>query len=177
MFTPLAFKGMFADKTTVRELSSVMDISAEIPLHALTQEDTLSLWFKVLPMKQGCKGRAPSFWLALWLFPAMSGTEGGKCSNAAFGELKWGGEGEMGGSSARGGTKEDARLLFPCSPQPVKTLENGTFPSAKLGDTVTPGKAWVNTKGKAMSWAWGRGVEMPWNVWNLACWGCEIGTY
>lgn len=49
------------DKIAVHELSSVMDISAEIPLLALTQEDTLSLWFKVLPMKQGYKGQAPSF--------------------------------------------------------------------------------------------------------------------
>lgn len=41
----------------------------------------------------------------------------------------------------RGGSAEDARLVFPCSPQPMKTLEDNTFPSSKPGDTVTPAKA------------------------------------
>lgn len=44
----------------------------------------------------------------------------------------------------------------------MKTLENGTFPSAKPGDTVTPGKAWVNTKGKAVGWEGGGGGAAEW---------------
>lgn len=126
-----------------------MDISAEIPLHALPQEETLSLWFKVLPMKQDCKGRASSFWHHYFLTcPEHEGLHVAELAS----------EGWMGGrSSARGGTTEDARLLFPCSPQPMKTLENGTFPSAKPGDTATPGKAWVNTKDKAMGQEGGGG--------------------
>lgn len=39
------------------------------------------------------------------------------------------------------GSAEDARLVFPCSPQPMKTLEDNAFPSAKPADMVTPGKA------------------------------------
>lgn len=57
----LHLKACLPNKIAVHELLSAMDISTEIPLHALAQEDTLSLWFKVLPMKKGCKGRAPSF--------------------------------------------------------------------------------------------------------------------
>lgn len=48
------------------------------------------------------------------------------------------------------GSTEDARLLFPCSHQPMKTLENGTFPSAKPSDMLTQRRARVNTKDKAM---------------------------
>lgn len=121
-----------------------MDISGENPLRARTQEDTLSLWFKVLPMKRGCKGRAPSLWHHYFL--ACPEQKGLHVVNAAFGELwKWG------GYCVWGGTAEDARLLFPCSPQPMKTLENGTFPSAKADDTATPGKAWVNIESKAVA--------------------------
>lgn len=121
-----------------------MDISTEIPLHTLTQEDTLSLWFKVLPMKQSCKGRAPSLWHHYFL----------ECPEQKGLRVCVGGGGL---SSPRGGTAEDARLLFPCSPRPMNRLENGTFPSAKPGDTATPGKAWVNTKGKATGWEGGGG--------------------
>lgn len=62
----------------------------------------------------------------------------------------------FGGGLTGDGSAEDARLVFPCSPQPMKTLEGNTFPSARPGDTLTPGKAWVNTKDKATGW--GRGA-------------------
>lgn len=115
-----------------------MDISAGIPPHALTQEDTLSLWFKVLPMKQGFKGQVPSFWHNNFLAcPEQKGLHVVTC----------GGGGVWGSSKL---WRMPSFFFFPCSPQPMKTLENGTFPSAKPGETVTPGKAWVNTKGKAM---------------------------
>lgn len=42
----------------------------------------MSLCFKLLPMKRGCKGRAPSFLTSL--FPHMSGAEGVTCGNAAL---------------------------------------------------------------------------------------------
>ncbi len=145
---PSCWTWCWPDKTGVHELLSVMDISAEIPLHALTQEDTLSLRLEVLPMKPGCKGRAPSFWHHYFL--ACPGQRG---LHAVTSEGL-----REGRSSARGGTAEDAQLLFPCSPQPMKTLENDTFPSAKPGDTATSGKAWVNTKGKATGWEGGGGV-------------------
>lgn len=48
--------------------------------------------------------------------------------------------GGVAGSSTPSGTTEDARLLFPYTPEPMKTLENDTFPSAKLGDMATSGK-------------------------------------
>ncbi len=131
-----------------------MDISAEIPLHALTQEDTLSLWFKVLPMKRGCKGRAPCFWHHYFL--ACSEQKG--LHVAALASEGW----RRGGPLLGVGPQRMPKLLFPCSPQPMKTLENGTFPSAKPGDTVTPGKAWVNTKGKAVGWEGGGGGAAEW---------------
>lgn len=65
-----------------------MDISTEIPLHALAQEDTLSLWLKLLPMKECSKGRAPSFLRSL--FPYMFRPEGITHSNNVFKILRWG---------------------------------------------------------------------------------------
>lgn len=46
----------------------------------------MSLCFKLLPMKRGCKGRAPSFLTSL--FPHMSGAEGVTCGNAALRALE-----------------------------------------------------------------------------------------
>lgn len=60
----------------------------------------------------------------------MPGAGGVTCGYAGF----------RGGLTGAG-SAEDARLVFPCSPRPMKTLEDNTFPSAKPADTVTPGKA------------------------------------
>lgn len=74
----------------------------------------------------------------------MSGAERFTCAGAGFERVGCGRSGEVGwevaGSSTPSGTTEDARLLFPYTPEPMKTLENDTFPSAKLGDTATSGK-------------------------------------
>lgn len=74
----------------------------------------------------------------------MSGAEHFTCAGAGFEQAGCGSSREVGwgfaGSSTPSGTTEDARLLFPCTPEPMKTLENDTFPSAKLGDMATSGK-------------------------------------
>lgn len=122
-----------------------------------TQEDSLSLWFKVLPMKRGCKGQDPYLWHHYFL----------ACSEQRRRSAMAGGR-VLVRFCVQGGTTEDARLRFPCSPphtpptapQPGKTLENGTFPSATLGDTATPGKAWVNTRGMSTRrWRAGGGSQ------------------
>lgn len=48
---------VYYKKRTVHKL----DLSSEIPVRVPTQEDAMPLMFRVLPMKQSCKGRAPSF--------------------------------------------------------------------------------------------------------------------
>lgn len=65
IFTPLPLKSCLPHqqkKKAVRELQVSWIWELKFLCSALTQEDTLSLWFKVLPMKRGCKGQAPSFW-------------------------------------------------------------------------------------------------------------------
>lgn len=96
VYLHLSYSEQCLSVKTVHE-ASVMDISAEIPLHAFTQEDTLSLWFKVLPMKLSCRGQAPSFWHHYIL--ACPEQKGLRVVMPASESL------------TRGGTAEDARLF------------------------------------------------------------------
>lgn len=58
-------------------------------------------------------------------------------------------DGWWGGPLLGVGLQRMPGFFFPCSPLPMKILENSTFPSAKHVDTVTPGKVGVNANGKA----------------------------